>query len=123
MALSRAEALKRALKDLEAATPDIEGSVVVSADGLVMASALPSDVDEDRVAAMAAALLALGDRSSTELDRGELNEVFVKGEKGYIVLMGAGREAVLGALCREDAKLGIIFLDLRRSAKEIEALI
>jgi predicted regulator of Ras-like GTPase activity (Roadblock/LC7/MglB family) len=123
MAASRGEALKSILRDLEAATPDVEGSVVVSADGLVMASALPGDVDEDRVAAMAAALLALGDRSATELDRGELSEVFVKGEKGYIVLMGAGREAVLGALCRENAKLGIIFLDMRRTAKEITKLL
>ncbi|MGD8717862.1 MAG: roadblock/LC7 domain-containing protein [Candidatus Zixiibacteriota bacterium] len=123
MAKSRADTLRDILKDLEAATPDIEGSVVVSADGLVMASALPSDVDEDRVAAMAAALLALGDRSSTELDRGDLSEVFVKGEKGYIVLMGAGREAVLGALCREDAKLGMIFLDMRRAAKDVESVV
>jgi predicted regulator of Ras-like GTPase activity (Roadblock/LC7/MglB family) len=123
MAISRSEALKTVLKDLESGTPDIEGSVVVSADGLVMASALPSDVDEDRVAAMAAALLALGDRSATELDRGNLNEVFVKGEKGYIVLMGAGREAVLGALCREDAKLGMIFLDMRRAAGELDKIV
>lgn len=118
MAKSRSEALRSILKDLEAATPDVEGSVVVSADGLVMASALPADVDEDRVAAMAAALLALGERSAGELNRGSLEDVFVKGESGYIILMGAGRDAVLGALCRADAKLGMIFLDMRRAAKE-----
>jgi hypothetical protein len=119
MAKPRSDALKSILKDLEAATPDIEGSVVVSADGLVMASALPADIDEDRVAAMAAALLALGERSATELGRGAMQDVFVKGERGYVVLMGAGRDAVLGALCREDAKLGMIFLDMRRAAKEV----
>ena len=119
MAKPRSDALKSILKDLEAATPDIEGSVVVSADGLVMASALPADIDEDRVAAMAAALLALGERSAAELDRGPMQDVFVKGENGYVVLMGAGRDAVLGALCREDAKLGMIFLDMRRAAKEV----
>lgn len=123
MARSRAEALKSILKDLEAATPDVEGSVVVSADGLVMASAMPSDVDEDRVAAMAAALLALGERSAGELGRGSLEQVFVKGEKGYIILMNAGRDAVLGGLCRQDAKLGMIFLDMKRAAQEIEKVI
>jgi hypothetical protein len=123
MAKSRSDALKSILKDLEAATPDIEGSVVVSADGLVMASALPADVDEDRVAAMAAALLALGERSAAELDRGEMQDIFVKGDKGYVVLMGAGRDAVIGALCREEAKLGMIFLDMRRAAKEVGDLI
>jgi predicted regulator of Ras-like GTPase activity (Roadblock/LC7/MglB family) len=123
MAKSRGEALKSVLKDLEAATPDVEGSVVVSADGLTMASALPADVDEDRVAAMAAALLALGERSSSELGRGKLEQVFVKGENGYIMLMEAGHDAVLGALCREDAKLGMIFLDMRRAAKEVGEII
>jgi len=123
MAKSRSDALKSILKDLEAATPDIEGSVVVSADGLVMASALPADVDEDRVAAMAAALLALGERSAAELDRGEMQDIFVKGDKGYVVLMGAGRDAVIGALCRQEAKLGMIFLDMRRAAKEVGDLI
>lgn len=123
MAQSRGEALKSILKDLGASTPDVEGSLVVSADGLVMASELPADVDEDRVAAMAAALLALGDRSSHELERGELEDVFVKGENGYLVLMGAGTEAVLGALCRKDAKLGIIFLDMRRATKEVSELV
>jgi len=123
MAKSRSEALKSLLKDMEAGTPDIEGSVVVSADGLVMASALPADVDEDRIAAMSAALLALGERSAKELGRGALEDVFVKGEHGYIVLMGAGHDAVLGALCREEAKLGMIFLDMRRTAKEIGNII
>ncbi len=123
MAKSRGEALKSVLKDLEAGTPDIEGSVVVSADGLTMASALPADVDEDRVAAMAAALLALGERSSSELGRGGLEQVFVKGEQGYIMLMEAGHDAVLGALCREDAKLGMIFLDMKRAAKEVGEII
>lgn len=119
MARSRGDTLTSILKDLEAATPDIEGSVVVSADGLVMASAMPSDVDEDRVAAMAAALIALGERSSGELQRGDLEQVFVKGIRGYFLLMNAGKDAVLGALCRQDAKLGMIFLDMRRAAAEI----
>ncbi|MGD8719391.1 MAG: roadblock/LC7 domain-containing protein [Candidatus Zixiibacteriota bacterium] len=122
MAKSRGEILKELLEDLEAGTPDIEGSVVVSADGLVMASALRTDVDEDRVAAMSAALLALGERSAAELDRGGLSEVYVKGENGYLVLMGAG-DAVLGGLCRADAKLGMIFLDMRNTVKELKKIV
>ncbi len=123
MAKSKSEALKSILKDLEAATPDVEGSVVVSADGLVMASAMPAEVDEDRVAAMTAALLALGERTAGELDRGEMDQIFVKGAAGYVVIMNAGRDAVLGALCRADAKLGMIFLDMKRSAGEIAKIV
>ncbi|MBU7024203.1 MAG: roadblock/LC7 domain-containing protein, partial [Theionarchaea archaeon] len=51
---SKAEGLKALLETLEATTPDIEASAVVSVDGLMIASALPRDVEEDRVAAMSA---------------------------------------------------------------------
>lgn len=119
MALSKREKLAQVLKDLEATTPDIEASAIVSVDGLMIASALPRDVEEDRVAAMSAAMLSLGERTAGELARGELSEVYVKGEHGYVILMSAGENAVLTALARKDAKLGLVFLDMKRTAGEI----
>ncbi len=119
MAQSKREILNQILKDLEATTPDIEASAIVSVDGLMIASALPRDVEEDRVAAMSAAMLSLGERTATELARGELSEVYVKGESGYVILMSAGENAVLTALARKDAKLGLVFLDMKRTAEEI----
>jgi hypothetical protein len=120
---SKVEELTHLLKDLEATTPDIEASAIVSVDGLMIASALPQDVEEDRVAAMSAAMLSLGERTATELTRGNLSEVYVKGENGYVLLMAAGEEAVLTALARKDAKLGLVFLDMKRAAEEVTALI
>jgi predicted regulator of Ras-like GTPase activity (Roadblock/LC7/MglB family) len=120
MALSKREKLAQVLKDLEATTPDIEASAIVSVDGLMIASALPRDVEEDRVAAMSAAMLSLGERTAGELARGELSEVYVKGEHGYVILMSAGENAVLTALARKDAKLGLVFLDMKRTAGEIK---
>jgi len=123
MAVSRTEAMMSILKDLQASTADIEATAVVSVDGLIMASSLPADVEEDRVAAMSAAMLSLGDRTAQELGRGELEQVFIKGAKGYVILMSAGTDAVLTAMARADAKLGLIFLDMRRTAAEIGKLI
>jgi len=120
---SRTEELTNLLKDLEATTPDIEASAIVSVDGLMIASALPRDVEEDRVAAMSAAMLSLGERTATELARGGLSEVYVKGENGYVVLMASGENAVLTALARKDAKLGLVFLDMKRTAEEVGKLI
>jgi predicted regulator of Ras-like GTPase activity (Roadblock/LC7/MglB family) len=119
----RTEALEGLLKDLQATSADIEATAVVSADGLVMASALPADVEEDRVAAMSAAMLSLGERTAGELGRGILNQVFIKGAEGYVILMHAGTEAVLTAMARADAKLGLIFLDMERTASEIGEVI
>lgn len=119
MAESKAQVLTDMLDYLKATTPDIEASAVVSVDGLMIASALPQDVEEDRVAAMSAAMLSLGERTASELARGNLSEVYVKGESGYIVLMASGENAVLTALARKDAKLGLVLLDMKRTAEEI----
>lgn len=123
MAKSKVEKLTDLLKDLEATTPDIEASAVVSVDGLMIASALPQDVEEDRVAAMSAAMLSLGERTAKELARGGLSEVYVKGEKGYVVLMASGENAVLTALARKNAKLGLVFLDMKRTTEEVAKLV
>ena len=123
MTLSRTELLVARLRDLQASSPDVEASAIVSVDGLTIASALPSDVEEDRVAAMSAAMLSLGERIASELGRGELDQVYIKGSNGYVVLTSVGAEAVLTVLARQQARLGLIFLDMRRAAEELGTLI
>jgi predicted regulator of Ras-like GTPase activity (Roadblock/LC7/MglB family) len=110
------------LRDLAASSPDVEASAVVSVDGLTMASALPPQVEEDRVAAMSAAMLSLGERIANELGRGNLDQVYIKGENGYVVLMAVGKEAVLTVLARKQAKLGLLFLDMRRATEDLAEL-
>lgn len=119
----RAEQMQQVLKTLVNNTPDLEGAAVVSVDGLVLTSVLPAGTDEDRVSAMAAALLSLGERSSRELQRGTLEQVYVKGSSGYVVLMQAGNEAVLQAIAGPSAKLGMVFLDMKRAAQELARLV
>jgi predicted regulator of Ras-like GTPase activity (Roadblock/LC7/MglB family) len=123
LAKSRTQQMVDRLRELQASSPDIEASAVVSVDGLSIASALPQGVEEDRVSAMSAAMLSLGERIASELGRGTLEQVYIKGEKGYVVLMSVGEEAVLTALAREQAKLGLIFLDMRRAAEDLAKLI
>ncbi|MBI5669827.1 MAG: roadblock/LC7 domain-containing protein [Chloroflexi bacterium] len=123
MAKSRTELMVDRLRDLQSTTPEIEASAVVSVDGLIMASSLPAGVEEDRVSAMSAAMLSLGERISTELGRGALEQVYIRGRDGYVILMSVGEEAVLTTLVREGAKLGLIFLDMRRTADDLEKLV
>ncbi len=120
---SRTEMMVDRLRDLQAGTPDIEASAVVSVDGLIMASSLPAGVDEDRISAMSAAMLSLGDRIAAELNRGQLDRVYISGTEGIIVLMAVGEDAVLTVLARSSAKLGLIFLDTQRAANDLERLL
>ena len=120
---SRIEHMITCLKDLQVSSPDIEASAVVSVDGLTMASSLPADVEEDRVSAMSAAMLSLGERIASELGRGTLDQVYIRGEGGFVILMSVGEEAVLTVLARSQAKLGLLFLDMKRAAEELEKIV
>ena len=120
---NRTDQVNQVLKSLVNNTPDMEGAAMVSVDGLILASALPQGADEDRVSAMAAALLSLGERTSQELSRGTLEQVYVKGKDGYIILMQAGTDAVLESIAGPSAKLGMVLLDMKRSVQELARLV
>ncbi len=119
----RIERMEERLRDLQISSPDIEAAAIVSVDGLPIASSLPQGIEEDRVSAMSAAMLSLGERIASELGRGLLDEVYVKGEKGYVILRAIGEDAVLTVLARQQAKLGLLFLDMRRAAEEFESIL
>src|SRR3954454_2092050 len=116
---SRSSRLDRALADLLAQASEIEAAAVVSFDGLPMASALPQSMDEDRVAAMSAALLSLGERAAQGLGRGELSQVYIEGDSGTVFLVSADDEAVLVAVAAKGAKVGMMLYEVRRTAAAV----
>lgn len=120
---SRTDQLLERLRDLQGSSGDVEAAAIVSVDGLSMASSLPSHIEEDRVSAMSAAMVSLGERISHELGRGMLEQVMVKGVNGYVILTSVGEEAVLTVLARKEAKLGLIFLDVNRAVEALEKLL
>ncbi len=115
----RSDMLVSVLSELNGSSAEIEATGVISVDGLMMASILPASMDEDRVGAMSAAMLSLGDRTAQELVRGGLEQVLIKGDSGYVLMTHAGKDAVLTVLAKPNAKLGLIFLDVKRAAKSI----
>ena len=115
--------LESLLKSMEDADPDIESSAVVRTDGLVMASALPNNADEGLIAAMSAALLNIGNRAVTELARGEMDKVIVSGTKGDIILRGVGSEAVLSAITKPGANLGLLLVEMKRAGERIMSVL
>ena len=123
VSLSRNEQMVDRLRELQVSSPDVEAAAIISVDGLPIASSLPQCVEEDRVSAMSAAMLSLGERIAGELGRGMLDEVYVRGQYGYVILRAVGEEAVLTVLARQQAKLGLLFLDMRRAAEELTKIL
>ena len=120
---TREDRLARALDELMHSDRDIQAAALVSLDGFTMASALPQGMQADRVGAMSAAILGLGERAAAELGRGHLSQVFIEGENGYVLLVAAGDRAVLTALADPESKLGLVLYDMKSAAERIGAIL
>ncbi len=121
--MSRIEELNRILRALQTASADIEASALISEDGLMIASALPTNLDEGRISGMTATLSSLGARASAELQRGTVQEVVVRGDLGYVVMMSAAAGTLLLCVSNERAKLGLLFYDMRRTIDHISKVL
>ncbi len=123
MSTSRTQLLVERLRAFENSTPEIEGSAIVSPDGLSIAAVLAPPIEEDRVAAMSAAMVSLGERISQELGRGKMEQVYIKGSKGYALLTAAGSDAALTVMARVETRLGLLLLELRHLVADLQRLL
>lgn len=121
--LTRQDQITQILKKLQTSTPDIEGAAAISMEGLIIASSLPSYVEEDRISAMSAALYGIGARTSEEIQKGTIEQIYIKGGNGYMIITQTGVNAVLAVVANEKAKLGIVFLDVKRASEELSKII
>ena len=122
-AASNIEELEDILKNLTANIPEILATAVVSVEGLPIASMMPESIDDTHIAAITAAMLSLGERAALELNKGPMEQILVRGENGYILVMGAGSNAVLTISATKDVKLGLIFLDCKRACEKISKIV
>lgn len=115
--------LMECINELRFRSIGIVDVAVVSLEGLPLVSLVLERVEETRFAAMTAAMLSLGERVSTELNKGLLKKIFVEGEHGYIISMQAGENAVLTVSATTDTKLGLLFLDMQRTTDKIAKIL
>jgi predicted regulator of Ras-like GTPase activity (Roadblock/LC7/MglB family) len=101
---------------------DVESSLVIRRDGLILASDLPQ-IESRNISSLVAALLSTSESTSMELKRGAMQELVVESEKGKIVLVSAGKLAVLVSLVKKEGNLGFVLISMERAAKKIENII
>ncbi|MEW6494830.1 MAG: roadblock/LC7 domain-containing protein [Cyanobacteriota bacterium] len=103
-----------------ATTSEVQGAAIVTPDGLPLASSLPGSMDEERVSAMSAAMLSLGERIGKELLGGTSDRIYVEGDEGFTILTSCGDEAVFLVLASKEAKQGILMLEIKRTLTDIK---
>lgn len=122
MASDRIEKMNSVLRELRNSLPDVEAAVLISSDAMALASDLSDESDEDTIGALSASVLGMGERAARDLKRGVLEQVYVKGDQGYLLLVHCGPDALLSLLVKPEAKLGVIFMEAKRTAEELAKL-
>jgi predicted regulator of Ras-like GTPase activity (Roadblock/LC7/MglB family) len=122
MASDRIEKMNSMLGDLRANIAEIEAAVLISSDAMALASDISEDADEDMIGALSASVLSMGERAARDLKRGVLEQVYIKGDSGYLLLVHCGPDALLSLLVNPDAKLGVVFMEAKRTAEELAKL-
>ncbi|MEQ8541049.1 MAG: roadblock/LC7 domain-containing protein [Coleofasciculus sp. D1-CHI-01] len=117
------EKLGHILKDFVSATNDVEGAAIVTPDGLPLATTLPSNMDDERVSAMSAAMLSLGERIGKELVRGAIDRIYVEGNQGLSILTSCGEDAVFLVLATKQAKQGLLMLEIKRTLSDLKSIL
>ena len=111
------------LRSLRASTPEIVGAVVVTIDGFVVSSVVPAEVDDELIGGMSAALLGVGERIAADLMRAQMEQTYVRSPKGYVIINAISEDAALVLLVTREAKLGLVFLEIKRAIAELEQLV
>ncbi|MEQ9368219.1 MAG: roadblock/LC7 domain-containing protein [Coleofasciculus chthonoplastes F3-SA18-01] len=117
------EKLGHILTNFVSATNDVEGAAIVTPDGLPLATTLPSNMDDERVSAMSAAMLSLGERIGKELVRGTIDRIYVEGNQGLSILTSCGEDAVFLVLATKQAKQGLLMLEIKRTLGDLKSIL
>ena len=107
---------------LRSRVPELSGSVLATADGMVVAHD-SHGIEPDSLAALAAAHLALARRFAHAVNQGELRESVVECDRGYITSYTAGPNALLTLVTSGDANLAMVHLEARRCVRRLVALL
>jgi predicted regulator of Ras-like GTPase activity (Roadblock/LC7/MglB family) len=118
-----AQSVTQHLRTLRTSTPEIIGAVVVNMDGFVVSSVIPSEVDDELIGGMAAAVIGVGERIAADLMRAQMEQVYIRSAKGYVIINSINEQSAVVLLVTRDAKLGLIFLELRRVVEELNRVI
>jgi predicted regulator of Ras-like GTPase activity (Roadblock/LC7/MglB family) len=120
---SKSDKIKEILNRFRSISTDIFGASVITMDGFMVSSVTLSEIDDNLVGGMTAALLGVGERIAKEMMNSKMHQVFVKSEKGYVICNNISDDTVLVSLVGAEAKLGLIFLETRRIIPELTNLV
>ena len=116
---TKKEKLTKILQKL-ISTGDIQGAAVITRDGLLIASELPSGIDGDTFAAMSATMTGAAETAVQELKKTSPERVIVESNNTKLITAGAGSQAILACIVDPDAKLGLVLIEMKKATNLIQ---
>ncbi len=127
----RGQALADLLGRLVHASTDLEGAVLVSRDGLVIATAWSTEeqeqalqgLDDSDIGALACRAFEQSDQATTMLEQGGLDRMILASSRGNVIITRVGLDALCVVLLHPEAKLGVASFEAARIGQQIESLL
>lgn len=111
--------LEKELKLLRQYSPSVVGSLLFSHDGILLAEDSLHRLNEKKAAAKAIAMLALAERISFELGRGNLKQIFLGGEAGHVIVTLINENTALAVICEKQVRVAMVLLDIAYTVKNL----
>ena len=115
--------LREILEESTSLTGGIRAWMLLSKEGLPIASAVPQGLEEAEIAAMAASILGVADLAAERLDQGTLEEILMTNEKGLVIMRSAGEKAILVLAASKGTKTGLLVYAANSAAEKIAPLL
>lgn len=115
--------LEKELKLLRQYSPSVVGSLLFSHDGILLAEDSLHRLSEKKAATKAIAMLALAERISFELGRGNLKQIFLGGDAGHVIVTLINENTALAVICEKQVKMAMVLLDIAYTVKILRLLL
>jgi predicted regulator of Ras-like GTPase activity (Roadblock/LC7/MglB family) len=127
----RMDMLQNALANLCDSLQGVRAAVIVSIEGFVVAAYPPGDeafgdegaTTSSQVAAMAATLAALAQRTLARLEQGDIERMLVEGRHGVMIVIPVSDNAALAVLLEKGTKLGVALYTGQFAAQRIRSIL
>ena len=122
---SKKEMLEEVLSDLaDSLGSDLLGALIATPDGQVVVSLISKgNLNAQKLAAMAAAVVGTSDKLSKLMDAGAFQDVLVRCEKENIMARRTGKRAILVTVVKKDANIGLLNIEIEDATDRIVSIL
>jgi len=94
-----------------------------SRDGLLIRAVMQKEQFVESLVAMSATMLGAAETATTHVEMGVPSRIIVESDYGRLVIVGAGPKALLILLANQNSGLGLVLLELDKSAKKLKEIL